>query len=71
MESTQPKLGSMRTGLFEIDLDAGELSKSGRKVGLQEQPFRVLKLLLQRQGEPGHPAGASDSTLARRYLRGF
>lgn len=51
MESTQPKLGSMRTGLFEIDLDAGELSKSGRKVGLQEQPFRVLKLLLQRQGE--------------------
>jgi TolB-like protein/DNA-binding winged helix-turn-helix (wHTH) protein len=50
MESTQPKLGSMRTGLFEIDLDAGELSKSGRKVGLQEQPFRVLKLLLQRQG---------------------
>jgi len=50
MESTQPKLGSMRTGLFEIDLDAGELSKSCRKVGLQEQPFRVLKLLLQRQG---------------------
>jgi TolB-like protein/DNA-binding winged helix-turn-helix (wHTH) protein/Tfp pilus assembly protein PilF len=50
MESTQPKLGSMRTGLFEIDLDARELSKSGRKVGLQEQPFRVLKLLLQRQG---------------------
>ena len=41
----------MRAGLFEIDLDAGELSKSGRKVGLQEQPFRVLKLLLQRQGE--------------------
>src|ERR1700728_3350452 len=41
----------MRAGLFEIDLDAGELSKSGREVGLQEQPFRVLKLLLQRQGE--------------------
>jgi DNA-binding winged helix-turn-helix (wHTH) protein len=51
MESPQPRLGSMRAGLFEIDLDAGELSKSGRKVGLQEQPFRVLKLLLQRQGE--------------------
>jgi TolB-like protein/DNA-binding winged helix-turn-helix (wHTH) protein/Tfp pilus assembly protein PilF len=51
MERTQRRLGSLRAGLFEIDLDAGELSKSGRKVGLQEQPFRVLKLLLQRQGE--------------------
>jgi len=35
METPQPRLGSMRAGLFEIDLDAGELSKSGRKVGLQ------------------------------------
>ena len=51
MDSTQRRLGSMRAGLYEIDLDAGALHKSGRRVALQEQPFRVLTLLLQRPGE--------------------
>jgi TolB-like protein/DNA-binding winged helix-turn-helix (wHTH) protein/Tfp pilus assembly protein PilF len=51
MKSTQGKLGWIRAGLFEIDLEAGELYKSGRRVALQEQPFRVLSLLLQRHGE--------------------
>src|SRR5215475_11764995 len=37
--------------VFEVDLRAGELLKDGRKVKLQEQPFRVLFLLLQRRGE--------------------
>ena len=41
----------VRTGLFEIQLDSGELYKGGRKVALQEQPFRVLCLLLDRPGE--------------------
>jgi len=39
------------SGLFEIDLSTGELHKSGRKVPLQEQPFRVLALLVERPGE--------------------
>jgi TolB-like protein/DNA-binding winged helix-turn-helix (wHTH) protein/Tfp pilus assembly protein PilF len=51
MESTENKGGWIRTGLFKIDLEAGELYKSGRRVALQEQPFRVLTLLLQRHGE--------------------
>jgi DNA-binding winged helix-turn-helix (wHTH) protein/WD40 repeat protein len=38
-------------GLFEVDLPAGELYKRGRLVPLQDQPFRVLSLLLQRPGE--------------------
>jgi Tol biopolymer transport system component/DNA-binding winged helix-turn-helix (wHTH) protein len=37
--------------VFEIDLQAGELRKEGRKVKVQEQPFRVLSLLLQRPGQ--------------------
>jgi TolB-like protein/DNA-binding winged helix-turn-helix (wHTH) protein/Tfp pilus assembly protein PilF len=41
----------IRTGLFEIDLEAGELYKSGRRVALQDQPFRVLTLLLQSPGD--------------------
>jgi TolB-like protein/DNA-binding winged helix-turn-helix (wHTH) protein/Tfp pilus assembly protein PilF len=41
----------LRTGLFEIDLASGQLHKNGRKLPLQEQPFRVLAVLLERPGE--------------------
>ena len=37
--------------IFEVDLRAGELRKQGRLVKLQEQPLRVLSLLLERSGE--------------------
>ena len=41
----------VRFDVFEIDLQAGELRKEGRKVKVQEQPFRVLSLLLRRPGQ--------------------
>lgn len=41
----------LRFDIFEIDSQAGELRKDGRRVKLQEQPFRVLSLLLQRHGQ--------------------
>ena len=41
----------VRFDVFEFDLHAGELRKEGRKVKVQEQPFRVLSLLLQRPGQ--------------------
>src|ERR1700724_1616260 len=41
----------VRFDVFEIDLRAGELRKEGRRVKLQEQPFRVLSLLVERGGE--------------------
>lgn len=41
----------LRSGLFEVDLASCEVHKSGRKVPLQEQPFRVLALLLEHPGE--------------------
>jgi len=37
--------------VFEVDLAAGELRKSGMKLRLQEQPFQVLAVLLERPGE--------------------
>lgn len=40
-----------RFGVFEVDLGAGELFKEGTKVRIQQQPFRVLALLLERPGE--------------------
>jgi DNA-binding winged helix-turn-helix (wHTH) protein/tetratricopeptide (TPR) repeat protein len=43
-----PKL---QFGVFEVDLDSGELRRTGIKVKLQEQPFKVLAALLERPGE--------------------
>jgi TolB-like protein/DNA-binding winged helix-turn-helix (wHTH) protein/Tfp pilus assembly protein PilF len=40
-----------RFGAFELDLRSGELSKQGLPVRLQDQPLRVLELLLERRGE--------------------
>ncbi len=41
----------IRFGVFEVDLQAGELRKQGLKVKLQEKPFQVLALLLERPGK--------------------
>ncbi len=49
----------LRFGLFEVDLVAGELRKSGARIRLQEQPFQVLAALLQNAGQ----------IVARDYLR--
>ena len=41
----------VRFGVFEVDLHAGELFKQGIKIRIQQQPFRVLALLLEHPGE--------------------
>ena len=41
----------LRTGLYEVDLAGGQISRDGRPVPVQEQPFRVLALLMERPGE--------------------
>ncbi len=41
----------IRFGTFEADLRAGELRRNGIKIRLQEQPFQVLAMLLERPGE--------------------
>ena len=46
-----PATRIVRFGVFEADLSAGELRKSGRRVRLQEQPFQMLALLLERPGD--------------------
>ena len=38
----------VRMGEFEVDLEAGELSKQGRKIKLQGKPFEILAILLDR-----------------------
>ncbi len=51
--STKSIRGSrvVRFGPYELDVRAGELRKGDEKVRLQEQPYRILTMLLERPGE--------------------
>src|SRR6266481_6257858 len=40
----------LRFGVFEVEVRSGELRKQGVRIKLQEQPFHVLTVLLQRPG---------------------
>ena len=42
---------SVQFGLFELDREARQLRKSGVRIKLQEQPFQILDMLLERPGE--------------------
>ena len=46
-----PSARIFRFGRFEADAGRGTLSRGGLRVRLQEQPFHVLILLLERPGE--------------------
>lgn len=41
----------LRFDTYAVNLRAGELFKDGRKVNLQEQPLKILAMLLERPGE--------------------
>jgi DNA-binding winged helix-turn-helix (wHTH) protein/tetratricopeptide (TPR) repeat protein len=41
----------LRFGVFELDLEAGELRKAGARLRLQKQPFEILRVLVQRPAE--------------------
>ena len=49
LEARSPAI--LRFGTFEVDVRSGELRKQGIRIKLQEQPFHVLTVLLQRPGE--------------------
>src|ERR1700689_1780446 len=42
---------TIRFGAFEADLPSGEIRKSGSRIKLQDQPFKVLQILLEHRGE--------------------
>jgi len=51
MEAPNPLTGIVHFGVFQLDLKGRELLKAGVKVKLQDQPFRVLALLVDRAGQ--------------------
>ncbi|HEY6988311.1 MAG TPA: winged helix-turn-helix domain-containing protein [Bryobacteraceae bacterium] len=50
MSTTTPN-AAFRFGAFELDRSSGELRKHGVRIKLQEKPFQILLLLLERPGE--------------------
>jgi len=51
MKDDQATERIVRFGVFEVDLKTGELRKSGIRIKLQDQPFQILAMLLERPGE--------------------
>jgi hypothetical protein len=51
MQQPNDAPGRLRFGVFEVDLRASELTKRGLRIRLQEQPFQVLAMLLEKPGE--------------------
>lgn len=47
----QPDTRAIRFGVYEADVRSGELRKHGIRLRLQDQPFQVLVMLLERPGE--------------------
>ena len=45
-----PTASTYQFGPFEVNVSSGELLKEGRRVKLQEQPFRLLVILLENGG---------------------
>ncbi len=66
----------LQFGSFELDPQLRTLTKAGRKIALQQQPFQILHLLLTRPGQivsrdeirqalwPGEAHGQFDASLA-------
>ena len=50
---TQTSIGRhcIRFAMFELDLESAELRKHGIRIKLQQKPFQILALLLERPGE--------------------
>jgi TolB-like protein/DNA-binding winged helix-turn-helix (wHTH) protein/Flp pilus assembly protein TadD len=50
MQQAEIPLRNLKFGVFEADVRTGELTKLGRRVRLQEQPFQLLAMLLEKPG---------------------
>jgi TolB-like protein/Flp pilus assembly protein TadD len=50
MPATPERDQRLRVGAFELDLRSRELQNGGQRIRLQDQPFEILRLLLERPG---------------------
>src|SRR5215469_10584315 len=61
----------VRFGIFEVDLQERTLTKAGGRVHLQEQPLRILTLLLERPCELVTREEIRDQVWQRDIFVGF
>jgi TolB-like protein/DNA-binding winged helix-turn-helix (wHTH) protein/Tfp pilus assembly protein PilF len=47
----QPPTSVMRFATYEVSLQSGEVRKSGLRIRIQQQPMKLLEILLERPGE--------------------
>src|ERR1700691_5450686 len=50
MEQQRPT-SVVRFGTYEVSLQSGEVRKSGLRIRIQQQPLKLLEILLERPGE--------------------
>ncbi len=50
MESPRP-VSVVRFGTYEVSLQSGEVRRSGLRIRVQQQPMKLLEILLERRGE--------------------
>src|SRR6201984_68639 len=46
-----PRTSVARFGTFEVSFDSGEVRRAGMKIRVQQQPLKLLQILLERPGE--------------------
>jgi len=51
LATSAPSSGRLHFDHFEIDLRSGDVWKHGKRIRLQDQPFQVLRVLVERHGE--------------------
>lgn len=51
MSPSSQSSSRFRFGDFEVDLRSGDVWKNGNRIRLQDQPFQVLRMLLEHHGE--------------------
>lgn len=51
MDSSTETAGSLRFGSFELDVRSRELRTGDTRIRLQEQPFEILRMMLERPGD--------------------
>ena len=57
-----------RFGPFQLDSGRATLTRNGKQLKLQDLPFRMLAILVEKAGEIVSPRRASPAPLARRTL---
>ena len=51
LQPEEQNAGILRFDVYSLDMRAGELRKDGRKIRIQEQPCRILAILLEQPGQ--------------------